>query len=116
VNALLGRRWLRRVTRVTTWTITVVNALLLIVLLLVFAVAMPNTGVVDGRRVSRRLARPCLSSDASGVAGQLDRVDLKVAEACRAEDKRFWSHDGTTCWRRPRGGANGRAAVAYRVA
>jgi penicillin-binding protein 1C len=96
-----GLTWRRfhRFARLATWTITIVNALLLILLLLVFAVAMPERGGGWSTVVEYRDGSPAhvfLSPDDKWrLQVSLDRVDPKLVEALVAlEDKRFWSHDG----------------------
>ncbi len=93
------RRRLRRLVHLGTWTITIVNALFLALLALVFAIPLPDRDDGWSVVVEYRDGRPAhvfLSPDEKWrLQVSLDRVDPKFVESLVAlEDKRFWSHDG----------------------
>src|SRR5688572_20643563 len=93
------RRALRRFVHVSLWTITVINALLAVLLVLAYALPMPVRDARWSQVVEYRDGRPAyvfLSPDDKWrLHVTLDRVDPKLIEALVAlEDQRFWSHDG----------------------
>ena len=95
------RRW-SRLARVAKWFaigLVAFNALLLVVLALVFAVPMPARDMSPSVVVEYRDGRPAyvfLTADEKWrLPVALDHVDPKYVEALIAlEDKRFYSHDG----------------------
>jgi len=99
-HLIAGRsRRLRRLARFATWTLTVVNAVFLVLLALVFVIPLPDRDTGWSFVVEYRDGQPAhvfLSPDDKWrLQVSLDRVDPKFVEALVAlEDKRFWSHDG----------------------
>jgi penicillin-binding protein 1C len=96
---LSRRRRRARLGVVTIWAITTINALWLALLVLVFAVPLPDRDVGWSTVVEYRDGTPAhvfLSPDERWrLEVDLDRVDPRfVASLIALEDKRFWSHDG----------------------
>ena len=95
---LVGRkRWL--LARLVTWTVTVVNALFLVLLAAVFIAPLPDRETGWSQVVEYRDGTPAhvfLSPDDKWrLHVDLDAVEPKLIEALVAlEDKRFWDHDG----------------------
>ncbi|MGN6105775.1 MAG: penicillin-binding protein 1C [Kofleriaceae bacterium] len=93
------RRWLWRGLRASLWTLTAVNALLLVLLVALVVVPLPAHATRSSVVVEYRDGEPAyvfLSSDDKWrLPVSLERIDPKLVEALVAlEDKRFWRHDG----------------------
>lgn len=88
-------RWLPRLIR----PVLVVNAALLLLFVLAFAIPLPDRGAGRSVVVEWRDGQPAFvflsPDDKWRLDVELDRVDAKYLDALVAlEDKRFWSHDG----------------------
>ncbi len=89
----------RHLLRSALWAITAINAALLALLVLVFAVPLPDRELGWSVVVEYRDGRPAYvflaPDDKWRLQVQLDRVDPKfVAALVALEDKRFWDHHG----------------------
>ena len=92
------RRW-RRALRIAFWTLTVVNALLAVLLVLAFVIPLPERDDGFSVVVEYRDGHPAyvfLSPDEKWrLHVALDEVDPSyIAALIALEDKRFWRHDG----------------------
>jgi len=101
-SPLARARWRARlwgVARVGAWTLTALNALLLALIALAFALPLPVRDRTPSTVVEYRDGRPAyvfLSPDDKWrLPVSLDRIDPRFVDALVAlEDQRFWSHDG----------------------
>jgi penicillin-binding protein 1C len=90
---------LRRLVPKALWTVTVVNALWLVLVVMIYVIPLPERGAGWSVVVEYRDGRPAyvfLSPDDKWrLQTSLDRLDPKFVDALVAlEDKRFWSHHG----------------------